>query len=327
VSTRDAAEQVVLVDGSGAADGSAPRGDVRRDNLRHAATVVLVRHPDRRIFLHRRTDTKDWAPGLWDAGAGGVLRVGEVPVASAARELDEELGVRDVELRPLTTHLFEDGTTRCFEHAYEATWDGEMVLQPEEVAEGHWATLDELAGRLAEPAPRFVPDTVQLLGILAARGIGDYGQLRAITAAIHAGLAFQVTRHGPVRSLEEAAAARGLQPHQVVKTLVVRLADDDHRFVLVPGGREIAWPKLRSLLGVNRLSMPSAGAAREVTGYERGTITPLGATKPWPVVVDAAVTGQVSVGGGAHGVALTVDAAELSGALDATVADVSEPAS
>jgi len=326
-SGRDAGEQVVLVDGAGAVRGSAERVVVRRDNLRHAATAVLVRHPDARIFVHRRTETKDWAPGLWDAAAGGVLRVGEDPAASAARELSEELGVRGVELAPLTTHLFEDSTTRCFEHAYEVTWDGEVELQPEEVAEGHWATMTQLADLLAEPVPRFVPDTTQLLGKLAAEGIGDYAQLRAITAARRAGLGFTVTRHGPVRSLEEAAAARGLQPHQVVKTIVVRLADDDYRFVLVPGGRAIAWPKLRAVLGVNRVSMPDARVARAVTGYERGTITPLGATRPWPVVADAAVTGTVSVGGGAHGVALSVDATELVAALGATVADVGEPGS
>ena len=66
-----------------------------------------------------------------------------------------------------------------------------------------------------------------------------------------------------------------MAPSAVVKTIVVRLADDDYRFVLVPGDREIAWRK-RSLLGVNRLSMPDAETARAVTGYVRGTITPLG---------------------------------------------------
>lgn len=149
---------------------------------------------------------------------------------------------------------------------------------------------------------------------------------RAIVAADALGLAFEVTRHGPVRSLEEAAAARGLAPSQVIKTLVVRLADDDYRFVLVPGGREISWPKLRGVLGVSRMSMPSAEVALAVTGYERGTITPLGSTHAWPVIADASLSGNVSIGGGAHGVALTVDAAELARVLDATVTDVTEPA-
>jgi Cys-tRNA(Pro) deacylase len=148
---------------------------------------------------------------------------------------------------------------------------------------------------------------------------------RAIAAADALGLRYDVTRHGPVRSLEEAAAARGVEPAAVVKTIVVRLADDDYRFVLVPGDRQIAWPKLRGLLGVNRLSMPDAETARDVTGYVRGTITPLGSTTAWPVVADGRMTGPISLGGGAHGVALSVDARELLEALDATVADVTEP--
>jgi Cys-tRNA(Pro)/Cys-tRNA(Cys) deacylase len=72
--------------------------------------------------------------------------------------------------------------------------------------------------------------------------------------------------------------------------------------------------------------MPSADVAFEVTGYVRGTITPLGSTTQWPVIADASLEGPVSLGGGAHGVALTVDADALVHALDATVADVTEPA-
>jgi Cys-tRNA(Pro)/Cys-tRNA(Cys) deacylase len=131
-----------------------------------------------------------------------------------------------------------------------------------------------------------------------------------------------VTRHGPVRSLEEAATERGVEPHQIVKTMVVRVSEGDHRFVLVPGDREIAWPKLRALLGVNRVSMPSAEAAYDVTGYVRGTITPLGSATPLPVIADESIAGPVSIGAGAPGVALTVDADELVAALGATVADV-----
>jgi Cys-tRNA(Pro) deacylase len=155
--------------------------------------------------------------------------------------------------------------------------------------------------------------------------VSDDRSARAIAAAEDLGLDHAVVRHGPVRSLAEAAAARGVEPRAVVKTIVVRLADDDYRFVLVPGDREIAWPKLRSLLGVNRLSMPSADVALEVTGYVRGTITPLGSTTAWPVVADASMTGRVSLGGGGHGVALTVDADDLVRVLAATVADVTDP--
>jgi len=135
-----------------------------------------------------------------------------------------------------------------------------------------------------------------------------------------------VIRHGPVRSLAEAAQARGVEPADVVKTLVVRRADDEFLFVLVPGDRAISWPKLRRLLGVSRLSMPDAEVARQATGYERGTITPFGSSQSWPVIADERVRGrEITLGAGEHGVALAASADEILKALDASVADISDP--
>ncbi|MCD9154754.1 aminoacyl-tRNA deacylase [Aeromicrobium duanguangcaii] len=146
-----------------------------------------------------------------------------------------------------------------------------------------------------------------------------------MTAALDAaGIDYTVTHHGQVGSLAEAAAARGVDPNRIVKTLVVRRGDDDHLFVLVPGDRQIDWPKLRHALGVSRLSMPSPEDAFAATGYERGTITPFGSTHAWPVIADEHVTGTISLGGGAHGVSVTVEAQDVIAALGATVADVTD---
>ena len=148
----------------------------------------------------------------------------------------------------------------------------------------------------------------------------------ALAAAEAAGLAHRVIRHGPVRSLAEAASVRGVAPADVVKTLVVRRGEDDFLFVLVPGDRAISWPKLRGLLGVSRLSMPDAEVARQATGYERGTITPFGSARPWPVIADERVRGrEVTLGAGEHGLAPAADADEILQALDARVADISDP--
>lgn len=158
------------------------------------------------------------------------------------------------------------------------------------------------------------------------RAAAGTGATRALAALEAAGVAYRVIRHHPVRSLAEAAAARGVEPVDVVKTLVVRRAADDHLFVLVPGDRTISWPKLRDLLGVSRLSMPDAAAAREATGYERGTITPFGSTVAWPVVADERLVGrEVTLGAGEHDVAVAVAADAVVAALGATVADVTDP--
>ncbi|WP_435871474.1 aminoacyl-tRNA deacylase [Micromonospora echinaurantiaca] len=140
------------------------------------------------------------------------------------------------------------------------------------------------------------------------------------------GLPYRVIRHGPVRSLAEAARARGVAVPDVVKTIVVRRGPDDHLFVLTPGDRVISWPKLRALLNVNRLSLPDAATAKAVTGYERGTITPFGASTAWPVIADERLRGrQITLGAGEHGVAVAVDADRALDLLAATVADVTDP--
>jgi Cys-tRNA(Pro) deacylase len=158
------------------------------------------------------------------------------------------------------------------------------------------------------------------------------GEERAEQALSATGVPHTVTRHGPVRSLAEAAAARGIEPGAIVKTLVVRRADEDFVLVLVPGDRGISWPKLRAQLGVNRLSMPDAETARSATGYERGTITPFGALGAWPVVADVTLPSMpaVSIGGGGPGVAFLLSGADLLTALAALpggveVADVTDP--
>ncbi|HET7397182.1 MAG TPA: YbaK/EbsC family protein [Intrasporangium sp.] len=153
----------------------------------------------------------------------------------------------------------------------------------------------------------------------------DAPQTPAIAALRAARIPHTVTRHGRVGSLAEAAAARGIEPRDLIKTLVVRRAEDDHVFVLVPGDRTFSWPKVRALLGTNRISMPDADAARRVTGYERGTITPFGSATALPVIADSHLVGRrVSLGGGAHGVGVTVDGDDVIRHFGATVADISD---
>jgi isopentenyldiphosphate isomerase len=175
-------EIVALVDRSGAVVGRAERSVVRRDNLMHAATAVLVRDPRRRIYVHRRSPDKDWAPDHHDAAAGGVLTDGEDAETSAARELAEELGITDASLRPLGLSVFEDDTTRCVEHCFETTWDGPVRHADGEVVWGAWMSLEELDRHLSDPRWRFVPDTRALLARLAAEGTGDYAALASLGA-------------------------------------------------------------------------------------------------------------------------------------------------
>ena len=148
------------------------------------------------------------------------------------------------------------------------------------------------------------------------------------SAAAARGLEIELRERPAASSLAEAASLLGLQPEDIVKTLVVKRADDTYLFALIPGDLAISWPKLRAVVGVNKLQLPDPSLALAATGYERGTITPIGSTNDWPVYADASIRGRrIAMGAGAHGYSLFVDADALIAAYGATVADISQPAS
>ncbi len=140
------------------------------------------------------------------------------------------------------------------------------------------------------------------------------------------GLEVEIFARPAANSLGEAAALLGITPSDIVKSLVVKRSDGAFLFALVPGGRAISWPKLRAVVGVNKLQMPHADVALAATGYERGTITPLGSTTAWPVYVDESIVGRrVAMGAGEHGYSMFVQADDLITAYGAMVADISVP--
>ena len=150
----------------------------------------------------------------------------------------------------------------------------------------------------------------------------------ATQAARAAGIALDVVKTERPSSAEESAALQGIELGQLLRSIVVRRGEDDYLFVLVPGGRNIDWPKLRAALGVKRLSLPDEREAKEATGYERGAITPFGSSRAWPVVADRTVaqTARVAIGGGARGVNMHMSSDDLIRATGATVADVTRAA-
>jgi Cys-tRNA(Pro)/Cys-tRNA(Cys) deacylase len=152
------------------------------------------------------------------------------------------------------------------------------------------------------------------------------GPERVAADAAARGIPIEVVERAPAGSLEEAARIQGIEPGDIVKTLVVKRHDGSFLFALVPGDRQISWAKLRAVVGVNKLRLPEAEVALEATGYERGTITPFGSTTAWPVFADATVPGRrIAMGAGEHGRSLWVDADALIAGYDATVADITEP--
>jgi len=102
--------------------------------------------------VQRRTATKDVYPGFYDVAAGGVVLAGETYEESAAREAEEEMGIRGAPMEALFDFFHEDGGNRVWGRAFRCVWDGPVVLQPEEVEEGAFRPVAEIL-RLAETEP------------------------------------------------------------------------------------------------------------------------------------------------------------------------------
>lgn len=154
-------EWVDVVDDDDRVVDRATRAEMRRRNLPHRAVYVFVRNSRGELFVHRRTLTKDIYPGYCDVSVGGVVAAGEDYDAAAARELAEELGVRDAPLIRLGATRYADERTRVLGVVYLAHQDGPFALQAAEIASGGFVTIDEAERMTREE--RCCPDGVAIL--------------------------------------------------------------------------------------------------------------------------------------------------------------------
>ena len=119
------------------------------------------------MFVQRRTKDKDIYPGYFDVAAGGVVQAGESYDESAQRELTEELGIRGVELDPLFDFYHEEFGNRVWGRAYACTYDGNIVLQKEEIQSGAFFPITEIVEMIERR--RFTPDGLYVFQRFLAR--------------------------------------------------------------------------------------------------------------------------------------------------------------
>ncbi len=132
----------------------------------------------------------------------------------------------------------------------------------------------------------------------------------------------------PLHSLEQAAQERGLEPGQIVRSLLFRLEDGTFVLVLAPGPAKVSWPSLRRHLGVTRLTTAPPEEVRRVTGYEPGAVSPFGLPSPLRILADRGLLAQavVSVGAGIRNAGIILAREDLVRALQPEMGDFVEKA-
>jgi isopentenyl-diphosphate delta-isomerase len=127
--------------------GQAMRREVHARHLLHRAIHVLVHDPNGRLFLQRRSMSKDTFPGCWDSSCSGHVDAGENYLIAARRELGEELGWHDatLPLRPLLKlHASPETGHEFIQIFLLGPLSGPFDLNPLEITEGRWIIPDEL---------------------------------------------------------------------------------------------------------------------------------------------------------------------------------------
>ncbi|WXL25159.1 NUDIX hydrolase [Ectopseudomonas mendocina] len=141
-------ERVAWVDEHDRVLGALTRSELRERRLIGRCTFILLFNSAGELCVHRRTLSKALYPGYWDVAAGGMVDEGESYAESARRELAEELGIEGVALNDYGRFFYDGTESRLWCGVFAAVSDAPLRLQPEEVLEARFISLEQLRNEL-----------------------------------------------------------------------------------------------------------------------------------------------------------------------------------
>lgn len=141
-------ENVILVDTSDTPVGQMEKMKAHLKGELHRALSILVFNSDGEILLQQRAFSKYHTPGLWSNTACSHPRPDEESLDAAMRRLHEEMGFTT----PLKKSFdfiykahFENGLIEYeFDHVFFGTFDGDVVINPEEANDYRWVKPADL---------------------------------------------------------------------------------------------------------------------------------------------------------------------------------------
>ena len=134
-----------IVNTEGEVVGSATREECHAGTfLLHPVVHLHIFNSAGELYLQKRVMTKKIQPGKWDTAVGGHVDYGEKIEDALLRETHEELGVRDFTPDFLMRYEFRSQVEAELVYIYKCVYDGDFNLDPLEVDEGRFWSLDEI---------------------------------------------------------------------------------------------------------------------------------------------------------------------------------------
>jgi len=125
------------------------------------------------------------------------------------------------------------------------------------------------------------------------------------------GVQFDVLRHAPVFTSEQAAAVRGVPLATGAKALICKA---DSRFVMlvIPADRKLDSKRVRQALAIRALRFASVDELRQLAGVAPGAVPPFGSLFGLPAYCDARLTDQerINFNAGDHAISVSMRCAD-----------------
>lgn len=138
-------EMIDVVDGENKVVDVRPISEVRKKVLTHRGVDILLVNSKKEVFVHQRAAIKKTFSLYWGLFAGGFVSSGEDYEEAGLRELEEETGVKATELEFLGKFRYKVENDDWFGKLFKCVSDQEIKLQKEEIEQGFFIPLTELA--------------------------------------------------------------------------------------------------------------------------------------------------------------------------------------
>lgn len=145
--------------------GQELRSVAHRHGLQHRGVNILLITPERRLIVQQRSKQQETFPNALDCSVSEHVKAGESYQQAAKRGLQEELGIRDLQIKSLIK-LKMEYSPNDFEICilYEGRVDPKLIhFDPLEVKNVTSYQLDELVELIHNGEVAFTPWLVQII--------------------------------------------------------------------------------------------------------------------------------------------------------------------